>query len=469
MKSVFNKAIIAYVIGILILVSGAGGILSLVVTNYIVLISILMITYIILILMMLQIFHKYIKPIEKTSRIVEELVEGNYRARIHHPANGSIGLLSGKINKLARNLSELSVHGQMKAEQLSTVIDNTDNALALIDDKGYIHIVNRKFLSMLGKTPKEYIGHLYYEVISDKKIQDTIQEAFLYEKSIKHSFTKKIELSKNYFEVIGAPIFDDRNIAKGIVLALYDITELKRLEVMRKDFIANISHELKMPIKSIRDSADLLMEGIGQDLQEENKANMENILVNSKRSKVLIDDLLTISRLEQEDFQLDLQKVAIDSILKEILPPLKEKAQLTHIQLSIEVEDRLEMTADRNKIKEMMINLLTNAINYTPEFGAVSFLISQRDKQVYIEVKDTGIGISEKALPRIFERFYRVDAERSRVRGGTGLGLAIVKHIVEVHQGEVKVESELDKGTKFTVMLPIDSSIEAIEGNGKFI
>src|SRR5690625_518952 len=135
MKSVFNKSIITYIIGILILVAAVGGILSLVVTNYIVLISALLIMYIILVVIMLQIFHKYIKPIEKTSRIVTELVEGNFRARIHHPANGSIGLLSSKINKLARNLSELSVRGQMKAEQLSTDINNTDNALALIDEK----------------------------------------------------------------------------------------------------------------------------------------------------------------------------------------------------------------------------------------------------------------------------------------------------------------------------------------------
>ncbi|HLS61196.1 MAG TPA: ATP-binding protein [Virgibacillus sp.] len=458
MKSMFNKSIITYVIGIFILVAAVGGIISLVVTNYIALISTLLIMYIVLILIMLQIFHKYIKPIEKTSRIVTELVEGNFRARIHHPANGSIGLLSGQINKLARNLSELSVRGQMKAEQLSTVINNTDNALALIDDKGYIHIVNRKFLSMLGKTSKDYIGHLYYEVISDQKIQETIQEAFLYEKSIKHSFTKKIELSNHYYEVIGAPIFDERNMAKGIVLALYDVTEIKRLEIMRKDFIANISHELKMPIKSIRDSADVLMQNIGHGLEEQNKENMENILVSSTRSKVLIDDLLTISRLEQEDFQLDFETVSMDSILEEILPQLKEKAKLVHVQLSIEVEEALKIIADRNKIKEMIINLLSNAINYTTESGTVSVLMNQRDNHVLIEVKDTGIGISEQALPRIFERFYRVDEERSRVRGGTGLGLSIVKHIVEVHHGEVKVESELQKGTTFTVFLPLDSS-----------
>jgi|GEM_PF-1213736 len=464
MKSVFNKSIITYIIGILILVAAVGGILSLVVTNYIVLISALLIMYIILVVIMLQIFHKYIKPIEKTSRIVTELVEGNFRARIHHPANGSIGLLSSKINKLARNLSELSVRGQMKAEQLSTVINNTDNALALIDEKGYIHIVNRKFLTMLGKTPKEYIGHLYYEVINDEKIQETIQEAFLYEKNIKHSFTKRIDLSQNYYEVIGAPIFDERNIAKGIVLALYDVTELKRLEIMRKDFIANISHELKMPIKSIRDSAEVLMESISHGLEEQNKENMENILVNSNRSKLLIDDLLTISRLEQEDFQLDLQTVLMDSILEEIFPSLREKAKLAHIQLSIEVEAELEMIADRNKIKTMIVNLLSNAINYTSESGTVSFLMKQLDKHILIEVKDTGIGISEQAIPRVFERFYRVDEERSRVRGGTGLGLSIVKHIVEVHHGEVKVASEPGKGTTFTIILPLDSSTNKRRG-----
>src|SRR5690625_7604892 len=152
---------------------------------------------------------------------------------------------------------------------------------------------------MLGKTSKDYIGHLYYEVISDQKIQETIQEAFLYEKSIKHSFTKKIELSNHYYEVIGAPIFDERNMAKGIVLALYDVTEIKRLEIMRKDFIANISHELKMPIKSIRDSDDVFMQNIGHVLEEHSIERMEKLFVSSNIVKLIWIDISIISNIAQ--------------------------------------------------------------------------------------------------------------------------------------------------------------------------
>src|SRR5690625_4543071 len=217
MKALFSKSLFSYAIGILFIVAITGGILSPIVDNFFVLISVLVIEYIIFIIILLHFFDKYIKPIKKASRTVDQLVQGNYRARVRHSATGSIGVLSTKINALARNLSELSMHEQLQAEHLSTVIDNTESGLVLIDEKGYIHLVNRKFISMFGNTPKDYIGYLYYEVLDNEKVHKTVQETFLYEKNIKESFIQVHDIGRNFIEIVGAPIFNDRNMLRGAV------------------------------------------------------------------------------------------------------------------------------------------------------------------------------------------------------------------------------------------------------------
>src|SRR5699024_3892698 len=148
---------------------------------------------------------------------MDKLLKGNYHARIHNQMNGSIGKLSTKINSLARNLSELTIQEQIQAEQLSTIIENSESGLVLIDEKGYIHVVNRKFLSMFGKTPQDYIGYLYYDVLGNEQIHHTVQETFLYEKHVKHLFSLYKNEERVYLEIVGAPIFNERNLLKGAV------------------------------------------------------------------------------------------------------------------------------------------------------------------------------------------------------------------------------------------------------------
>lgn len=453
MRALFNKSIFTYVISIFILLGITGFILSLIVTNMIVLISALLIVYVILILILLNIFDKYIKPIQKAANTMTELVQGNYSARIHHPSNGSVGQLSNKINTLARSLSELSIHEQIQSEQLSTVIDNTESGLVLIDEKGYIHLVNRKFIFMFGKTTKDYIGHLYYDVLESEKIHETVQQTFLYEQSVKDSFIHRKETERKYLEIVGAPIFDDRNILKGAVLVLYDITEFKNLELIRKDFVANVSHELKTPITSIKGFAETLLDG-AMDEKDTREKFIGIIYEESKRLQLLIEDLLILSKLERSEFQLDISTINIDTIINNIIPIIKQRAEKKGILFSVKVDHSLELAGDKEKLKQVLINLLNNAINYTPENKEISLHIDEIHEKIRIQVRDTGIGIDQKYLPRIFERFYRVDKARSRNKGGTGLGLAIVKHIVEVHYGTIEVDSEMDKGTTFTIYLP---------------
>ncbi|MBM7597730.1 two-component system phosphate regulon sensor histidine kinase PhoR [Virgibacillus halotolerans] len=453
MKNVFKKPLRIYVIGIFIFIAITGSVLSQVVDDLIVLIAVLVTELIVLLIILLHIFDNYMKPIKKATATVDELVKGNYRARIHHTQKGSFGELSYKINALARNLSELSIHEQIQSEQLSTVLDNTESGLVLIDEKGYIHFVNRKFMDMFGGVDKDYKGFLYYDVLENEVIHETVQETFLYEEDVKKSFTHFKGLDKHYREIVGAPIFNERNILKGTVLVLYDITEMKKLELMRKDFVANVSHELKTPITSIKGFAETMLEN-NMANEKQNNEFLSIIHEESHRMQLLIEDLLTLSRLEREDFFLQLAEVRITELVDEISPIAQHKANDHNLQLTIDVAENLTLMADKEKVKQIIINLLDNSFSYTPADGHVLLSIHSTAHSIHIEVKDTGIGIAQEMIPRIFERFYRVDKARSRNTGGTGLGLAIVKHIVEVHGGHIDIESEVDKGTSIHVYLP---------------
>lgn len=454
MTSRFNKTVTTYVIGIFIVVSLTGVILGQITTNIYLLLAVLLIEFIVLILTLFYLFDKYIRPIDRMTETMDKLLQGNYRARIHMPLNGMTGELSQKINALARNLNELTIQEQIQAEQLSTVIDNSESGLVLIDERGFVHVINRKFLSMFGKTPQDYIGHLYYDAIDNEQIHHTVQETFLYEKNIKHLFSHKKNNEKVFLEVVGAPIFNEFKILKGCVLVIYDITEFKNLEVMRKDFVANVSHELKTPITSIKGFAETLLDGAAED--KENRDYFLSIIhKESIRIQRLIEDLLILSKLEKDDTNFYFKTVNMNEIVEHIKPIIEQSVQKERIDFHVNVEhENITLEADEEKVKQVLINLLTNAVSYTGEDGEITLHVDEDDKFVRIVVKDTGIGIEKEALPRIFERFYRVDKARSRETGGTGLGLAIVKHVVEVHQGKIDVESELHKGTTFTVYLP---------------
>lgn len=436
-----------------LMIAVLGFILSGIVTNLVILIAVLLIQFVIFTIFLFYFYDKYVKPIDKAVETMDKLLKGNYHARIHHPISGTIGELFTKINSLARSLSELSLQEQIQSEQLSTVVENSESGLVLIDEKGYIHIVNRKFISMFGKKPSDYIGHLYYDVLENEQIHHTVQETFLYEKQVKHLFSLEGKNEEIYIQIVGAPIFNERNMLRGAVLVIYDITEFKKVETMRKDFVANVSHELKTPITSIKGFAETLLDGAAEE--PEVRTQFLNIIFEeSKRIEHLIEDLLVLSKLEKDESAINVEHIEVDYMLDDILPVVEQQALQKNIDMKVEMDQNVTLEADEEKIKQILFNLVTNAISYTPEKGSVSIKIKEEEHDVCFIVQDTGIGISEQDLPRIFERFYRVDKDRSRETGGTGLGLAIVKHIVEAHQGKIDVDSELGKGTTFKVYIP---------------
>ncbi|MBA4537097.1 PAS domain-containing protein [Bacillus aquiflavi] len=408
----------------------------------------------VIILLGTSITTRYTKPIESATKVAIELAKGNYRARTNEDNKEAASMLSKSINILAGNLQDLAKTQEMQQDRLTTLIENMGSGLILIDGRGFINLVNRTYKEVFNVSSDQFLGKLYYEAIEDKEVSSLVEEIFMTEQKVRRQMLLTLKMERRHFEVYGAPIIGTNNVWKGILLVFHDITELKKLEQMRKDFVANVSHELKTPITSIKGFSETLLDGAMKD-EQALQAFLSIILKESDRLQSLVKDLLDLSKIEQEGFTLNTQLFNFNSLLEEIVTLLNKKADEKMIQLKFESSDKeITMNGDIDRLKQVFINLINNGITYTPQGGVVKVkLIDERD-QVIIDVIDTGIGIEEKELPRIFERFYRVDKARSRNSGGTGLGLAIVKHIVEAHKGTIIVRSKVGEGTVFSVKLP---------------
>lgn len=391
---------------------------------------------------------RYVKPIESAAMVAIELAKGNYRARTYETPPDEMGMLSTSINILARNLQEMMQAQEVHQNRLTTLIENIESGLLLIDDRGYIVMANRSFKKMY--STGRIIKKRYYEVITQEDVIKIVEDVFMTEKNVRRQIKMTFDLEEKDIEVSGAPIIGTNDEWKGILVVYHDITEIKHLEQMRKDFVANVSHELKTPITSIKGFSETLLDGALND-PDAAKMFLEIIWKESGRMERLVADLLDLSKIEQKGLTLNLTAVPLKKLLSEVIVTLESRLEAKDIALQMNVSDHLVIQGDEYRLKQVFVNLITNAILYTPKGGQIFVDASESDQVVNVKVSDTGIGIEKAELPRIFERFYRVDKARSRDSGGTGLGLAIVKHIMEAHHGKINVESKLNEGTTFTV------------------
>ncbi|MGX1982398.1 two-component system phosphate regulon sensor histidine kinase PhoR [Thermolongibacillus altinsuensis] len=421
------------------------------------LISSLGTAFMIILFLGIKITNQYTKPIEEATKVAMELAKGNYKARTYEHHLDETGMLSQSLNVLAKNLQDMVRTQEMQQDRLRTLIENMGSGLILIDQRGYINLVNRAYKEIFHINPSDYLNRLYYEAFEHKEIIDLVEEIFMTEVKVRKQMLLPIDIERKHFEVYGAPIIGTNHEWKGIILVFHDITELKKLEQMRKDFVANVSHELKTPITSIKGFAETLLDGAMKD-EQALEYFLSIILKESERLQNLIQDLLDLSKIEQQGFKLNISVVNLTEVLQEVIVMLEAKANDKEIKLELEAEQKLfYMYGDLNRLKQIFINLINNAIAYTPKGGEVKVKVESRDDEVLVHVQDTGIGIDQKEIPRIFERFYRVDKARSRNSGGTGLGLAIVKHLVEAHHGYISVKSKVGSGTTFTVHFQKDA------------
>jgi two-component system, OmpR family, phosphate regulon sensor histidine kinase PhoR len=409
---------------------------------------------IVIILLGTRITNRYTKPIESATNVAIELAKGNYRARTYEDHIDETGMLSSSINILARNLQELMKLKESQQDRLSTLIENMGSGLVLIDSRGFINLINKPYKEIFNVEASEYLYKLYYEVIDHDDIIHMVEEIFMTEQKVRKQVVLPVEIERRHFEVYGVPIIGTNNVWKGILLVFHDITELKKLEQMRKDFVANVSHELKTPITSIKGFSETLLDGAMHD-KATLEAFLEIILKESDRLQVLIQELLDLSKIEQHGFRLTRGNVDLVKEASEVIEILKRKAAQKDIHLTLKhsTSEDAVIEGDSDRLKQVLINLVSNAITYTPNGGSVDISLTAQEDYVLVVVKDSGIGIEKSEIPRIFERFYRVDKARSRNSGGTGLGLAIVKHIIEAHKGHIEVDSQIGKGTNFTIKL----------------
>ncbi|KRF59487.1 PAS domain-containing sensor histidine kinase [Bacillus sp. Soil768D1] len=408
---------------------------------------------IIILMLASKITSYYTRPIEEATMAAIELAKGNYRTRTFEQHSDETGMLTTSLNILARNLQETETAREMNQDRLETLVENIGSGVLLIDSKGYTTLINREFKKSFGVNSATFLFQVFYSVIKDKEVISIIEEIFRTEKTIKRQVKIPLAIERKHFEIYGAPIIGTHDEWKGILLIFHDITELKRLEQMRKDFVANVSHELRTPITSIKGFSETLLDGALKD-EKTLKHFLSIILKESDRLQELIQELLNLSKMEQQEFVLKTGVVDITNVLGDIQEMLIGKLKEKEVSLEIKASSEpVFIEGESDRIKQVFINLITNALTYTPNGGWVTVNVTENEQTVDIVVQDSGIGIEEKELPRIFERFYRIDKARSRDSGGTGIGLAIVKHIIEVHKGKIKVESTPGSGTTFTVTL----------------
>jgi two-component system, OmpR family, phosphate regulon sensor histidine kinase PhoR len=394
---------------------------------------------------------RFLEPVENSIKTVKELAKGNFKVRLAETTYDSDNDLGQAVNILSRSFQQILKSHELQQDRLKTLIENMGSGLILIDAKGYVSLVNKAFLNQFQLQKNNILEELYHEVLPYEEIINLIKEIYLIEQSVRRLIMLTFPIERRHFEVYGAPIMSSSQKLEGIALVFHDITELKKLEQTRKDFVANVSHELRTPVTSLKGFAETLLDGAMENPEIREKF-LSIIWKESDRLQSLIQDLLELSKIEQDNFNLNWQSVDLRHILDDVILLLKHKANEKEIRLSCESKGNPIIMGDTARIKQIMINIINNSLTYTANGGFCSVLIEDKGEDVRVTVQDNGIGINKEEIPRIFERFYRIDKARSRNSGGTGLGLAIVKHLVDAHKGIIKVESEQGKGTKFKII-----------------
>lgn len=392
---------------------------------------------------------RFTKPLGRAVFAMKRLADGDYHVRVDNQ-NNRVDVLTPYINDLAEKLEKTRRSFEVQRDQLETLIENTGSPLIFMDEERRVIHANELFKKTFRASEGELDRARFDRLIPNKEIQAIVDETFSLGQTIRRQVVLPFTIERRHFDVYAAPISSGSQRSKGVIVVFHDITELKKLEKMRRDFVANVSHELKTPVTSIKGFAETLLEDDGRD-EAVRRQFLQIVWMESERLESLIKDLLELSKIEQEGFELHWRTVDLKAILEETMLVLNELAEKNGISFVSEFKGDTRMDGDPYRLKQMTMNILTNAITYSPPNRTVSVVVKEDGNRILWETTDQGIGIDEKEIPRIFERFYRVDRARSRDSGGTGLGLAIVKHLAEAHGADIQVESRKGVGTTFLI------------------
>jgi two-component system, OmpR family, sensor histidine kinase VicK len=389
-------------------------------------------------------------PVIRIMHRAQRLASGEFDQVLEVKTDDEIGKLTRAFNFMAKSLKDTLGEISMEKNKVETILNYITDGIIAFDIKGNIIHNNPASRSMLGFRKFDF----NYEIFSrryglDMSIDEIIQKN-------KNLVTEHTILSyEKVYKVHFAVFFEEQNKPEGVIAVIHDITEQARLDNMRKEFVANVSHELRTPLTSIKSYSETLINEV-----KENNSTFKRFLnvINHEADRMtrIVKDLLELSRLDNQQLKWNMKQISMKELVCDCIDKLKIEALHKHQEINLNSNENLpDIPGDHDRLEQVILNILSNAIKYTQKNGRIAVKLSRTNNHVVISINDTGIGIPKNDIPRIFERFYRVDKARSREMGGTGLGLAIAREIVEAHSGLVSIESETGKGTEVTVKLPI--------------
>lgn len=399
--------------------------------------NILLMAYIIAMIFSLFIGFLFAKtlsnPLRKLTKQALEMAQGNLDVKIGISSQDEIGKLASAFKTMATNLKKYISELEFEKQKLERILQNMSDGVLAVNSKGEIIHINESAKRFLKGDIESFLKQ-----IQSKQDLSGLQP-LIYEDG---SYTLEVSMAT----------FVDSYQATGTVFILHDITEQAKLDRMRKQFVADVSHELRTPITTIKTYSETLLDVDDESIKKE---FLSVIIKECDRMTRLISDLLYLSRLDSGENILRIEEINVSELVRYVCKKMRIHAKKKHQTLLCKVQENVVIDADRDKLEQVLINLINNAIVYVQEGGRIEVGLNMNKEHVKITVEDNGPGIPEEDLPRIFERFYRVDKARSRSLGGSGLGLSIADEIVKAHGGKILVESKEGVGTKFTVVLPL--------------
>jgi len=381
------------------------------------------------------------QPVRKLRSALHKVANQNFNVRVFLKNNDELRELADSFNYMIGSMEELFTELSRQKEELDSIISSLQEGILVLDKEEKILIANASLRNIINAELSE--GKLYWEALREPKLNDLIKKV----QTLKQNVVSEIELNNRIF-LCSATFLSYK---EEITIVFHDITENKRLEKIKTDFVLNVSHELRTPLTSIKGFLETIEPG---QLSDENRHFIDIIKRNTNRLINIVNDLLALSELEEKGARLQLEDINLKSLVERVSRIFEQQLAAKAFSIDIIAEPDLPIIkGDPFKLEQVFVNLIDNAMKYM-EKGGITITISAHEKNIIVTVKDTGSGIPPEHLPRIFERFYVVDKSRSKKLGGTGLGLSIVKHIILLHNGTISVESAPDKGTTFTIALP---------------
>ena len=388
----------------------------------------------------------YLKQLKRYDEVALLVQEKNDYSSIRPLVIEQQEVVGVQYNQLMRFIHQQEFRNKRNMQILNIITNNIQDPIVILNIHGELEYANNQFKEWVHMTALKKLS--FYDV-KNEPIRKILEDALICEKTRK----KQLKIHNKYYSSVAHPIFDEQGDFNGVVVLFYDISDLKKYENLQKEFFSNVSHELKTPISAIKGCSEILLNGGLKDqaICEEFLTIIQN---ENLRIERLVKDLLLINRYEHDQIKHQTQRLEVNYLLNDCIQNVQTIANLKHQTIDFVEEKKYWVEGGYTKLQHCFLNLLTNAIHYSPDETQIQIKVSEKSTFIEISVIDHGIGIPPEDLPHIFERFYRVDKARSRHTGGTGLGLSIVASIIEAHHGAIQVQSELNKGSCFTVQLP---------------